>query len=146
MRAGDAGLRELFVPYEDPIPCYVDSESTLLVGNNERSVKRSVWTIRRAVVLQEAVANRAITLIKIDESRNLADLFTKYLKFRRWRVHIDALLNAEVVGPHSTAGRRPHGGLEEVACDLEDLLRRHKEYMDFTVPHDFAAPFRIHSP
>ena len=45
------------------------------------------------------VANRAITLIKIDESRNLADLFTKYLKFRRWRVHIDALLNTDPASP-----------------------------------------------
>ena len=40
-----------------------------------------------------------ISLHKIDESRNLADLFTKYLKLKRWRTHIKALLN---VDPAST--------------------------------------------
>ena len=92
-------LREFYIAYEEPVPVYVDSESTLLVGNNERSVKRSVWTIRRAVVLQEAVAHKVVSLHKIDEVRNIADLFTKYLKFKRWKIHIDVLLNADRTVP-----------------------------------------------
>ena len=94
-------LREFYIAYEEPVPVYVDSESTLLVGNNERSVKRSVWTIRRAVVLQGAVAHKVVSLHKIDESRNIADLFTKYLKFKRWKTHIDVLLNADRTVPRA---------------------------------------------
>ena len=85
-------LREMSIP-TGAVPIYVDSESTLLVANNERSVKRSVWTIRRVIVLQEAVAHELAAVRKIDEADNLADLLTKYLKFVRWRRHIDIIMN-----------------------------------------------------
>ena len=49
----------------------------LLVGNHERSIERHVWTVWRAIALQEVVTHKAITLQKIGKSRNLADLFTK---------------------------------------------------------------------
>ena len=82
-----------------PPPLYVDSASTVLVANNDTSVKRSVWTIRRAIILQEAVVSRIVDVVKVHESRNLADLFTKYLKYSVWHHHIMVLLNAIGVPP-----------------------------------------------
>ena len=86
-------LRELSVS-NDAVPIYVDSESTLLTATSERSVKRSLWTIRRIIVLHEAVERKLADIVKIGEAHNLADLFTKYLKFKRWSDHISLLLNA----------------------------------------------------
>ena len=61
--------------------------------NSEGSVKKSLWSMRRAIVVQEAVAIRAIAARKVDTLRNLADVFTKYIKFDRWRRFMDELLN-----------------------------------------------------
>ena len=85
-------MRELSVS-NDAVPIYVDSESTLLCATSERSVKRSLWTIRRIIVMHEAVERKLADIIKIGEAHNLADLFTKYLKHKRWLEHITLLLN-----------------------------------------------------
>ena len=87
-------LAEWHVVAPDPPPLYVDSESTVLVGNSEASVRRSVWTIRRAVILQEAVAHCVCRIVKISEKFNLADIFTKYLPYHVWIGHVTRLLNS----------------------------------------------------
>ena len=41
--------------------------------------------MRRAVVIQEAVVFKILRARKISDASNLADVFTKYLKFDKWR-------------------------------------------------------------
>ena len=48
--------QEVGIDMTMPTPVYCDSTSCIFVANNSGSVKRSVWNIRRAVVLREAVA------------------------------------------------------------------------------------------
>ena len=59
-------------------------------------------TIRRAIILREAVADRIADVVKIHESRNLADVFTKYLKYTLWQRHMSYILNSA-----DTAAREP---------------------------------------
>ena len=49
--------------------------------------------MRRAVAVQEAVALKYISALKISESDNLADIMTKYLKLVRWRRLINKIMN-----------------------------------------------------
>ena len=41
-------------------PVFVDSQSMLFVANDQAAVKRSVWIIRRAVVLREFVDQQVV--------------------------------------------------------------------------------------
>jgi hypothetical protein len=95
-------LQELHIPQVPPSPLYVDSLSSVFVANDEASVKKSVWMIRRAIVVQEAVALKEIAVIKIDEENNLADLMTKYVKYDKWRRMMTILLNAPTPAPALT--------------------------------------------
>ena len=63
-------LIELRVRSDQPTPIWSDSLSTTDVANNEASVRRSVWMIRRALVLQEAVAIKQANLAHIRECHN----------------------------------------------------------------------------
>ena len=65
------------------------------------TVELSAEHLLANLVLQEAVAHKVVSLHKIDESRNIADLFTKYLKYKRWKTHIDVLLNADRTVPRA---------------------------------------------
>ena len=86
-------LQECRIPQVLPTPLFVDSQSTVFVANDEASVKKSVWMIRRAVVLQEAVMLSEIDVVKIGDAFNLADLFTKYVAYQKWRSLMDIILN-----------------------------------------------------
>ena len=91
-------LHELHIHQLLPTPLYLDSLSSVFAANDEAAVKKSVWMIRRAVVVQEAVLLKEIEVQHISDEDNLADLMTKYTKFTKWRKMMDVLLNV-----HSTA-------------------------------------------
>ena len=56
-------------------------------------VKRSVWALRRAGVIQDAVSLGDIDPRKIDSVDNCADVFTKYMPFKAWLRHMRFILN-----------------------------------------------------
>lgn len=86
-------LHEIHIHQVHPSALFIDAQSVVFTANDDASVKRSVWTIRRALVVQEAVAHKHLIAIKISDTNNLADLMTKYIKFEKWRRIIDYLLN-----------------------------------------------------
>jgi hypothetical protein len=81
-------LQEIGVVQEVPTPYYIDSASTIFVAKDAGAVKKSVWLIRRAVVLREGVVMGDIDPIKIGEADNFADIFTKWLPPDVWRRHV----------------------------------------------------------
>ena len=87
-------LHEALVLQTHPMGLFLDSISTIHVANDEAAAKESVWMIRRAVVIQEAVELEVVRAIKIPESDNAADPLTKYLKHSTWARHMMYLLNA----------------------------------------------------
>ena len=67
----------------------------------EKSVKKSVWLIRRVKVLLESVEYGEIVVLHIGDAYMVADVFTKYLKFEKWHRHVLYLNNAPIQGPVS---------------------------------------------
>ena len=61
----------------EPTPIYCDSTSTIFVAHDAKAVKRSVWILRRAAVLREAVDNKEFVFVKIADADNAADAVTK---------------------------------------------------------------------
>ena len=51
-------LQEAHILCGDSMPFYLDSASTVFVAKDDAGVKKSVWLIRRAAVLQESVEYR----------------------------------------------------------------------------------------
>ena len=102
-------LHEMRVPQELPSPLFLDSQSTFFAATNEGSVKKSVWSLRRAVVIQEAVALKIIKARKIGDTHNLADIFTKYIKYEKWRRMMDVLLNIHTHAPPLVIVHGPKG-------------------------------------
>lgn len=86
-------LQELRLRLGRCTPFYLDSASTVFVTNNDSAVKKSVWLVRRAAVVQEGVFFTEIVPIHIPEYNMVADPFTKYLPFAVWRRHMWYLLN-----------------------------------------------------
>ena len=86
-------LHEIHILQVHPNALYIDAQSVVFTANDDASVKRSVWTIRRALVVQETIAHKHLVAVKISDVNNLADLMTKYIKFDKWRRVMDYLLN-----------------------------------------------------
>lgn len=86
-------LQEAHIRCGDSKPFYLDSASTVFVAKDDAGVKKSVWLIRRAAVLQESVEFKEIEPIHISERHMVADAFTKYLPYKVWRPRMDYLLN-----------------------------------------------------
>ena len=70
-------LHELGILMLEPTPIYCDSISTIFVARNASSIKRSVWILRRAAVLREAVDAKEFKFVKIADADNCADALTK---------------------------------------------------------------------
>ena len=70
-------MQELGIHMTEPTVVYCDSQSTIFVSNDATSVKRSVWLLRRAAVLREAVDAREFVFNKIGDPDNCADMNTK---------------------------------------------------------------------
>ena len=86
-------LQEAHIQCGDSMPFYLDSASTVFVAKDDTGVKKSVWLIRRAAVLQESAEFKEIEPIHISERHMVADAFTKYLPHEVWRRHMNYLLN-----------------------------------------------------
>ena len=61
----------------EPTVVYCDSSSTIFVAKDAASVKRSVWLLRRASVLREAVDAKEFWFCKIGDADQCADMETK---------------------------------------------------------------------
>ena len=81
-------LQELGIRVGLPTPFYLDNISTLFVSSSDTAVKKSVWLLRRALVIQEGVNLGEILPIHISEKDMVADILTKYLPFAVWRRHM----------------------------------------------------------
>jgi hypothetical protein len=78
-------LLELSIYQDLPTPLYIDAASTIFIIHDQRSVKKSLWTRRRALILQEAQLMQEIVALKISEADNFSDSETKNLKLKVWR-------------------------------------------------------------
>ena len=63
------------------------------LGLARTAVKKSVWLIRRAAVLEDGVVHGEIEPIHISERDMVADPFTKYLVYMVWVRHMHYALN-----------------------------------------------------
>ena len=71
----------------------MDSATSVFVASNDTAVKKSVWLVRRALVLQDGVSFDEIAPFHISEADMVADPFTKYLVYPVWARHMWYLLN-----------------------------------------------------
>ena len=63
------------------------------MANSDTAVKKSVWLIRRAAVLEDGVVHGEIEPLHISEKDMVADPFTKYLVYGVWIRHMHYALN-----------------------------------------------------
>jgi hypothetical protein len=100
-------LQELGIRQGMATPFYLDSATTVFVARSDTAVKKSVWLVRRALVLTEGVDQGEIEPMHVPEYNMLADPFTKYLTLNVWKRHMHYLLNLEgPLPPRATGGNR----------------------------------------
>ena len=98
-------MQELRIQLGKPVPFYLDSKTTVFVASSDSAVKKSVWLIRRVVVIEEGVMNDYIQPVHITERDMAADPFTKYLTHGVWSRHMHFVLNkAGPVPPYPGKG------------------------------------------
>ena len=86
-------LQEMRIRQGVPIPFYLDSLTTVYVATSDTAIKKSIWLIRRAAVLEDGVTHNMIKPIHISERDMVADPMTKYLTYAVWARHMHYLLN-----------------------------------------------------
>ena len=86
-------LQEVHVRCGAKVPFYLDSKTTVFVAKSDTAIKKSVWLIRRAAVLEDGVVNGEIEPIHISEQDMAADPFTKYLPRDVWIRHMIFVMN-----------------------------------------------------
>ena len=86
-------LQEIGIRQGASTPYYLDSNTTVFVSSNDAAAKKSVWMMRRVVVLHEGVTMSEITPIHITEKDMVADPLTKYLKQVVWARHMKYGMN-----------------------------------------------------
>ena len=89
-------LQELRIRQGCKVPFYLDSMTTVFVAKSDTAIKKSVWLIRRAAVLEDGVSNGEIEPLHIPESDMAADPFTKYLPRDVWLGHMRFVTNTQV--------------------------------------------------
>ena len=62
-------LQELHINLGKPTPLYLDSLTTLYVATSDTAIKKSVWLIRRAAVLEDGVEHGMIKPIHMSSRR-----------------------------------------------------------------------------
>ena len=70
---------------------YCDSASCIFLANKPGAVKRSLWNVRRAAALREAVDMHEVAFSKVPEADNFADGFTKPIMHTAWTHHMEYL-------------------------------------------------------
>ena len=86
-------LQEVRIRCGARVPFYLDSKTTVFVAKTDTAIKKSVWLIRRAAVLEDGVVHGEIEPYHISEKDMVADPFTKYLPLEVWRRHMHYVLN-----------------------------------------------------
>ena len=86
-------LQELRIRCGAATPFYLDSKTTVFVATNDTAVKKSVWLVRRVVVIADGVKQGEIQPIHINDPDMCADPLTKYLTFPVWDRHMAYMLN-----------------------------------------------------
>ena len=86
-------LQELHIRRGSITPFYLDSKTTVYVSMSDTAIKKSVWLIRRAAVLEDGVVYKEIKPIHISERDMVADPVTKYLTYPVWNRHMHYLQN-----------------------------------------------------
>ena len=79
-----------------PLANGLDSASTVFVATDDTAIKKSVWLIRRACVLEDGVVHDEIEPLHITERDMAADILTKYLVFAVWIRHVHYLTNRDI--------------------------------------------------
>ena len=77
------------------VPFYLDSATTVFVAKSDTAIKKAIWVIRRAAVIEDAMVHDEIEPIHISERDMVADPFTKYLPYEVWHRHMHYALNYE---------------------------------------------------
>ena len=90
------------------MPFYLDSDTTVKVAKSDTAIKKSVWLIRRAAVLEDCVVHGIIEVHHVLERDMAADPFTKYLPFNVWSRHMHYVLN--LAGPLPPHPKSVEGG------------------------------------
>ena len=88
-------LQELHIRQGVATPFYLDSSSTVYVATDDTAIKKSVWLIRRACVLEDGVTHDEIEPIHISERDMAADILTKYLVYAVWSRHVRYITNRD---------------------------------------------------
>jgi hypothetical protein len=70
-------LQELRLPQVHPAPVHDDSRSTIFIARDAGSIKKSSWTYRRSTVVRQGVDELEVRFVKVSDSDNCADMFTK---------------------------------------------------------------------
>ena len=63
------------------------------MAKSDTAIKKSVWLIRRAAVLEDCVVHGIIDVYHISERDMVADPFTKYLPYNVWIRQMHYALN-----------------------------------------------------
>ena len=78
-------LQELSILGGAKVPFYLDFDTTVKVAKSDIAIKKSVWLIRRAAVIEDCdVVHGIIDVYHISERNMVADPFTKYLPYNVW--------------------------------------------------------------
>ena len=101
-------LQELSVLQGALVPFYLDSDTTVKVAKSDTAIKKSVWLIRRAAVLEDCVVHGIIEVHHLPERDMAADPFTKYLPYNVWARHMHYVLN--LPGPLPSHPKSVEGG------------------------------------
>ena len=88
-------LQELRIRLGSKVPFYLDSSTTVFVAKSDTAIKKSVWLIRRAAVLEDGVTNGEIEPLHISERDMAADPFTKFLPRDVWIRHMQFVTNSQ---------------------------------------------------
>lgn len=86
-------LQELRILCGSRVPFYLDSQTTVRVALDDTAVKKSVWLLRRAAVIEDAVVHELIEPLYLSEKDMAADPFTKYLPYAVWVRHMHFVMN-----------------------------------------------------
>ena len=81
-------LFEVSIHVDLPTPIYIDSASVIYVIHDRAAVKKSLWILRRAAILQEAAEYGEIMAVKISGDDNFSDPETKQLHVKAWQRHL----------------------------------------------------------
>jgi hypothetical protein len=89
-------LHELHIRLGKPTPFYLDSKSSVFVAAKDTAIKTSVWLMRRAIVLQEAVKLGEVLPIHVPDPVMVADALTKYLTQSVYSRHMAYIQNLPI--------------------------------------------------